>query len=329
MDPSLPSLDLPAGVDEAHAARLARAHAPSVRLHDEERHLPGDPDRFRACSRFRWSRSWPRRDAGWRKTEPPGWVDGNDQAPAYYDVAWGAIAGESRRRYGAPGNPFDPDQEENLRPRDGGNRDGGSNGVFLERDGRLPEHESGLPCDDTRGGSRAHMFYDVYADRDHDLVRVLYWTFYELNWWGPFLTHQGDWEHVSWLYATSSYREGREPEWAYFAQHDGGVVYRFAQLRRDPVEPLHREIFVDPYGHPSDAAPKSPHAYLRRWRPWLQDLIGVPSSEWRDFAGAWGAVGLTAFTTGPLGPRFKRRQDLLRGRYDRKGRFVIRFKVPR
>jgi hypothetical protein len=42
-----------------------------------------------------------------------------------------------------------------------------------------------------------------------------------------------------------------------------------------------------------------------RWRTWLR-MIDVQRVSWFGYGGAWGEVGLSAETTGPLGPsRYK------------------------
>jgi hypothetical protein len=73
----------------------------------------------------------------------------------------------------------------------------------------------------------------------------------------------------------------------------------------------HAVVYVGRDGHATRPV-GSMLDYPTLWRTWEGEIAWVPSAAWRDYAGAWGAVGPLAFTTGPLGPSFKRDRDELR-----------------
>jgi len=316
-EPSSSRLDLPAGISEDRAFALALRHAPSLRLHREERHFPSDPESFRKNTRFRKSRRG--RDSGWHKGGSD-WTTGNDHGLDYYDIAWQSICDQSLNDYGA--GPFTPDSVQNLRPRDPNNREGflSSNGLFLQCRAASNSATSGnLPVEQQRNGRNekvvtAPLFLDVafLHDRNPPLVKVLYWFFYELNWWRVLYTHQGDWEHVTWIWTADDFTDEVQPSWAYFAQHDGGLVIDFHDLHADAQEPGRKIAYVDPAGHPTCPFVCDPTEYPIVWRTWETSAEWISRATWRDFAGAWGEVGSAPFTTGPLGPRFKRHGDAVR-----------------
>ena len=309
--PSAQALDLPPDVPEAHAHDLAMRHAPTLKLHRDERHFPSSPVNFRTLSRFRESRFGP--DRGWHK--PNGWTPGDVDRPPYYDIPWPTIVDDSLGRYAAPG-PFDPDAAANLRPRDFRNVHSplSSNGLFLQREAAGRRDTSGhLPVGDRVD---APLFLDVarVTDTDPPLVKVLYWFFYELNWWRVFYTHQGDWEHVTLVWTEAGFRDGGAPGWGYFAQHNGGLLVDFADLEKDPGDPNRPVGYVDPAGHPTRHEVDDTARYPFTWRTWQEPGRWISQLGWRDFAGAWGEVGSRPDTTGPLGPRFKRHRDSVRAR---------------
>ncbi|MBU1700035.1 MAG: hypothetical protein KJ970_03310 [Candidatus Eisenbacteria bacterium] len=304
MDESTEALDLPPDAKSKHAFMMAQQYAPELRFHKSERHFPSDPREFRRLGRFRESR--PGKDQGWNKTIRD-WVEGDQKGEAFEDISWNDIAEETRRRFPFSGQ-FDPPGSPNLRPRDSKNRysPGSAKGLFLQRTEKLSDKRSGYgPFREAQVSGR--VFVDTKYDPEKELVHVLYWFFYELNWWRFFITHEGDWEHVTLLFTKDAFTQGHEPAFVYFAQHDTGTARRFEKMtfstERHPV------VYVDPNGHPCKPSVKDSHSYPLQWKTWTNFIEFVPQSKWRDFAGAWGEIGQTTHTTGPLGPYFKRHSD--------------------
>ena len=294
----------PLGLDEASLAKTISDYAPLLRLNATEKHLPAQPEDFRRISRFRYSK--PGRDAGWNK-ETRAWETGDRHGPEFHDVPWSDILPESAELLSAASQPDIP-PEINIRPRDDANAfgKGSQTGLFLQRGRNRDDASSGKPP--AEGGLiRAPVFVDVVHIPEKKVVKLLYWFFYELNHWRFMITHEGDWEHVTLIFDQDRFLDHGPPEAVFFAQHDGGHPLAFEQLQI--VEQTHCVIYVHKDGHPCHAKVKDPENYNQVWRTWETDPVLIPLARWHDYAGGWGEVGEFKFTTGPLGPRFKRNID--------------------
>jgi hypothetical protein len=301
-DNSKTPLSLPPGVTDADAKVTIERWAPLIRLHKFERHLPSEPEIFRKSTRFRESRFGD--DRGWNKHERI-WKTGDLYGSDYQAAGWDDIVHQSGL-FLARHDPNRAQKSLNARPRDDKNvcGEGSVNGLFLERVRRLRKERSGMPTSAVRQID-APVFVDIYYDPEHHMVRVLYWFFYELNHWHFMITHEGDWEHVTMVYREEHFRQKLAPKWVYFAQHNHGEIFQYVDL--DRYDQTHRIVYVDKVGHPCHADVDHRYEYVYEWKTWEDNRIQfVPRAEWRDFAGAWGEVGETKHTTGPLGPTFKR-----------------------
>ena len=308
---------LPDGVGLDHARTLAERYAPRARFHRSEKHFPQDPEAFRRISRFRESNPWPTPDRGWFEpggSAPGRFEEGDSWGPGYESAPWSSIDAESRRPYRA--GAFDPSTARNRRPRDANNFRGGSHGIFLERrevgedEFRAPDHPQVI---------EAPVFIDshVHQGETGRYVRLLYWFWFELNWYRVLYTHEGDWEHVTWIWDEKAFVDGDAPGWAFFAQHNGGEGRVWSDLVFSDAAGLHPDIFVNPAGHPAHPTADDAGDYVHSLDTWrdVRQLRWVHGEPWRDFAGAWGAVGSSTHTTGPLGPAFKRSSDNVRIRW--------------
>ena len=310
MQESFPGLFPGPGMTEAHILDWAARYAPLVRFDRSEVHFPSDPEDFRKAARFRESR-YLKRDRGWHKVRSE-WVQSNDETTPYYSVDWDVIKDQSLDRL--PGTAsLQPWTSRNLRPFDRRSIHSSpgrstSRGLFLQRDERLSRESSGS----SPVGSEisAPVFLDAEYNPVNECYRVLFWFFYELNQWWGFHTHQGDWEHLSFVVSTAALERNDPPSHVYLAQHGAGKVFPFTSLRQ--FEQGHRIVFVDRNGHPTNASVDNPGKYTYEWRTWGSEMRLIVKEPWRDFPGAWGAVGSGAAYTGPLGPLFKRRGDVVR-----------------
>ncbi len=298
---------LPPRITKEDIRKIIKSYAPSLRLHRYESHFPGDPDSFRGKSRFRESK--PGLDKGWNKINEQ-WETNDKHENEYKDIPWDYIVGESLRRY--PGtSPIDPPAKDNLRPRDDHNMYGRGDvqGLFLQPSISKNVRSSGnSPSPGLE--VKAPVYVDVSYSASKGLMKILYWFFYELNWWKCMFTHQGDWEHITLLFLGKDITVNSAPAYVYFAQHDGGVIVPFDALSFE--EKTHPVIFVCRDGHPCCHSVKNPSEYTIRWKTWENDTPLITEFIWRDYAGAWGEVGEFKFATGPLGPLFKRHKDRVR-----------------
>lgn len=313
-DPSPTTPALPDGIALADVLALAERHAPLVRFHASEKHFPMEPDRYRRISRFRESRPFPSPDRGWR--EPGGFETSDRWGAGYEGLPWDPILAESRRPY--PAGAFDPPRARNRRPRDGNNREGGTRGIFLQRRA-VADGEFAPVARPRRIDAPAFLDVRLQAGARHRYVMVLYWFWYELNWWHAFYTHQGDWEHVTWIWDLETFEQGGAPGWAFFAQHNGGDARDWEKLHFADSGHVQPVIFVNPAGHPCQPEAEGPHPHS--WKSG-RDLRWLAEQPWRDFAGAWGEVGESVHTTGPLGPAFKRDGDAVRIRIEAGRRYA-------
>ena len=294
------------GVTEGRIVDWATRYAPLVRFDRSEVHFPSDPEEFRKAARFRES-LYLNRDRGWNKDRDE-WRRSNDETDPYFAVDWDVISEESLDRL--PGTwTLQPWMSRNLRPFDAHSIHaipGRSTpkGLFLQRDERLPRDASGpLPVGNA-------VSAPVFLDAEYNPVGDSYRILYELNQWWGIHTHQGDWEHISFIVSAKALEKKHPPSHVYFAQHNTGNVLPFTSLQQ--FEKGHRIVFVDKNGHPTHPSVADPGKYTYEWRTWTSNIRLIVKEPWRDFPGAWGAVGNSGGFTGPLGPLYKRRKDLVR-----------------
>ncbi len=313
---------LPPSITEEHIGKIIKKYAPCLRLHRYEAHFPGDPDSFRGKSRFRESaRGF---DKGWNKIKEK-WEANDKHENDYKNIPWDYIVGESLKRY--PGTlPIYPPNKNNLRPRDDHNMYGKGDvqGLFLQPSISKSARSSG----NDPGSSleiNAPVFVDVSYSASKGLMKILYWFFYELNWWKCIFTHQGDWEHITLLFQGRNITVNSAPDYVYFAQHDSGIIVPFEALSFE--EETHPVIFVCRDGHPCCHSVRRPSEYPLQWKTWENDTQLVTEFIWRDYAGAWGEVGEFKFSTGPLGPMFKRHKDRVRIRIKKGRQYLVAFKT--
>lgn len=312
---------LPHGLTQDVLEDWARKYAPRLMFHRNERHFPSTPESFHRNSRFRESRQGSR-DQGWRKEA--GWETSNRKGRRYYQIEWDVIEGETAKRSG-DFVELHPSLRPTLRPHGGRNlfrsRGRGKKGLFLERDRISNRSSSGTPPLDRRVTAPVFLDAAPVLTSAGPVVKVLYWFFYELNRWHGFLTHEGDWEHVTYLVTVDSIEQQAPPSHVYFAQHNTGDLRAWSKLESADSE--HPTMFVDPNGHPTMPGVGKPSDYESQWETWTQEFRWIRDSDWREYSGAWGEVGETKHTTGPLGPWFKQDLDVVRVKRDDSGKLII------
>jgi hypothetical protein len=142
-------------------------------------------------------------------------------------------------------------------------------------------------------------------------VALYYWFFYTYN-WNVALAHEGDWEHITLYFELSRFESSETPDFIFYAAHKHGIVLKFDDARIEKEE-THPIVFVSNWGHPS--YPTMPDRlrqhYTVAWRTWHHEILPITSQPWALYDGAWGEVGSWGASTGPLGPYFKRKRDVV------------------
>lgn len=312
---------LPHGLTKEILDRWVIEYAPQLMFHRDERHFPSTPESFHLNSRFREARQG-RRDGGWKKGS--GWETSNRKGDPYYQIGWDIIEEQTAERSGEFVGQH-PSIRPTLRPYGGRNlfRWGGrgKEGLFLERDRISNRASSGNPP--LSGIVTAPLFLDAAPVQTSagSFVKVLLWFFYELNRWHGLLTHEGDWEHVTYLVDADLIKGLGPPSHVYFAQHNSGEIRPWSEL--EDSDSGHPKMFVDPNGHPTKPSVRNPADYGPRWETWTQAFKWIRDTPWCEYSGAWGEVGQTKHTTGPLGPWFKQDLDVVRVKRDESGNLII------
>ncbi|MCP4546300.1 MAG: hypothetical protein GY835_07530 [bacterium] len=287
-----------------------KTYAPLLLYHSDEKHFPGAPEQFRQNARFRQSNFSGRRDRGWNRTQGR-WENNNKSGSDYRGAEWDVIRDQidllTRER-----RPEGPTRDGDVtRPRDDRNlwsAEDKTRGFFLELKSGFGKAGSGCNPSDP-----VPVFHDIdkFSINGRRYVAVLYWFFYIQNWFVIY-THEGDWEHITLYFREEDFEAGDEPIWIYFASHNSGHYFRWTDKRLRFEEDSHPSVYVSRFGHPSTPTVlrKRRQEYIYRIRTWDREIPSILDFDWATYCGAWGEVGEKAMTTGPLGPLFKRNQDI-------------------
>lgn len=280
-------------------AQVLIAYAPVVHLHPNESYFPMNALSYLADSALKWSHGGGCPD---HTTVDAGKIDPFKLGHGgYRDRA--ATAG---LRHFPPCPVRDPyhNSAELTRPRDSGNGLGNQpEGYFLRPNSR--EHGN---------LQTAPVYYEYVAKRS-----VTFWFFYGFN-DAPglgFFNHEGDWERISIQLGGDNRAKN-----VVFFEHDSSCVLPWSGP--DPKHPA-----VTKYrGHPEVYVAIGTHATYPRPGEWplVSSLPGFPKDHasasgpvwrtyqhetdvhgpWYGYGGAWGGVGVSSKSTGPLGPsRYK------------------------
>lgn len=291
---------------------IVEKYAPYLHFSKYEYHFPGIPNDFPNNARFRQSNFEKNRDRGWNNKARK-WEANNKYGADYLGTDWQTILGEIKNVT----QSFRPNvptwYDDVTRPRDERNiwrNEDEARGFFLELSDELDRGQSG-----TRPDHPIPIFHDIDKyDIDGEIyVALSYWFFYVLNWY-VFITHEGDWEHITLYFRESDFEQGNFPEWIYFSAHNGGSLYKLNSKNNKNYlhweDNTHPHVYVSIFGHPSYANTENYlNEYRIKWKTWEQAIPPVTDQPWSLYDGAWGDVGYVEFTTGPLGPFFKRRMD--------------------
>jgi hypothetical protein len=288
---------------------LVTRWAPLLLFDRNEDHFPGEPDRFRSESRFRQSNYRDKADRGWNRAGGR-WEDGDHSGDDYLGTDWGTILRlvdqetKDLRPLGLQtgGKVTRPLDERNLWG------SGDHRGFYLSWRGGLFSKKSGSTQD-----RPVPIFHDIDEIRTTTgrWTALHFWFFYVLN-WCTIPTHEGDWEHITLYFADTAFEDGFRPSYVYFSAHEGGLLLEPGHAAMKWIETTHPSVYVLG-GHASYplVAREVRDRYTLAWRTWEQEIPKVEAAPWAIYDGAWGAAGPTTWTTGPLGPLFKRGRDIV------------------
>lgn len=269
--------------------------APMVRLHPAENAFPASPGWFINNSQLGWSND------GETDYNPSVWGPGQlDWGKLGYRYGFNAYAVNNHWAWQVT-RPFQSGRSTDLT---------GSDGFFLNL------------VNSYRGGQTDLTAVPVYYDYPASHEYIQYWFFYAYN--RTFqstdtASHEGDWEHIAIDLENGQptqvafYRHSCEPAilpWSAVEKVNGfgdpsstgSHVVTYSALGRHG-----NYAFVESgsknhceFGLTYDTVGAGP-----RWRTWNR-MASLESRSWYGYGGAWGEVGTTGETTGPLGPYPKR-----------------------
>ena len=267
-----------------------------IALHEEEKYYPMNADDFIILSRFRRHIDGGT-DMGYDKNTGK-FITGNADTSNYYNIPADVIdkyisTVEHKRLF-------------NLRPKDDMNA--GSDNVFLQQFSQL--------CGDTKPNDKVPVYVLTYDYTREDGAQVTYWDFwlfFGYN-YAKFVfecSHQGDWEHVM-VEVVNGKITGA------WHSHHSHFTHRYAselnivelngrqQLTIFCAKGSHA-LYNTPGKHDTDFDPSKDYATDAGYKWKVNDKwVYLHNQPWKNFAGAWGEVGLWNSTTGPLGPWYKR-----------------------
>jgi hypothetical protein len=285
------------GQDETTVQELAERYAPTIGLHRRERYGPLDPAMFLQTATVRWAQ---------RGRDPQILRPGRQTAAAI-----GAACDERCATVG----PYLSDQltrpyrRGRARPR----RLPVTDGLYLDGDATLrPGQLVPRPS--------VPIFYEATPAADAASMQITYWAFF------PFHRalrqrargHEGDWEAV-----TVELDPQRRPTTVRFARPGGARTVAWSDLTARGTHPL---VFATAQSHELAARSSGGRRASRRcvrvgrrrvctlhlrgaalrWEPRGANVQALREQPWYGFGGAWGRVGASNATTGPLGPsRFR------------------------
>lgn len=265
-----------------------------VVLNTGENYYPMDPLQFIQRSRFRRHNAGGK-DDGYSRVRG-GFVNGNDEHTSeFYNIPVSTINSYHLN-----------DINKNLRPRDDNSL--GIGEVFLQPD----DHPTGNA--NPTGNISVFTYSSYVTENGTTRERREYWFFYGYNDvdTGMFQgSHQGDWERIT-LDIVNNRMEG-----VWLDQHGHSKYYTLDQLdvtESNGIQVL--RIFsargthttYEKVGQFKREDPLLSHDHTDNGYQWeiTKKVEQLADQPWILYAGAWGEVGMFDFTTGPLGPWYKR-----------------------
>lgn len=309
--------DVPVPVSE-RVDPLAQRYAPVVWIHPKERFGPTAVDRFLTRSELTW-RTAP------RLSRDPDLAARGALAPARLGSGCAEQGGGCYLHAGFAASELTrPHHEDPSRPPGLGTGDG----FYLDPDDSVRRGETQDPV-------RAPVYYEI---RKGAATRIDFWLFFGysrpnetiagVNVAAPF-SHEGDWENIEVVLGA----RGRPRAVRYFG-HGHPRSFPWAEICKEveggeeacgTAEMGRPVVYSALFSHASYATPAQERSQETkvcakgrlgflcshdfrgkglRWDPLAPGgaLRDARLQPWYGFGGAWGSAGLTADTTGPLGP---------------------------
>ncbi len=271
---------------------LIERYAPLLRFSTDETHFPIDPGLFvsrAVLRRYGWRDDLP--DACWNarhrrwETAPLG------RLPA--DELVGPEVAEAVRAMDAEA-PVPAGSRANRRPLDSDNLWGGA------RAGYAFELLEPL-AREMRGGATELPFvlyeHRVVGGPGGERHELSYWFFFALDL--DVVAHEGDWERVSVLLEAGSLPRVR------FGRGREATTVGFDVI--EVADGQHPVVYVEQGSHRACRHPEEMEMgrgghYALGVPTWKRELRHCAEQPWAVFDGAWGLVGQSEASTGPLGP---------------------------
>ncbi|HWM09236.1 MAG TPA: hypothetical protein VNO82_07820 [Solirubrobacteraceae bacterium] len=159
--------------------------------------------------------------------------------------------------------------------------------------------------DEVRGGPGSLGKTPVYVERANEgdgEVRLTYWMLFSMNAppGQPAETHEGDWERVDVLLETDG--PNRYVPRAIRLVAADGAARELAWRTLERSDGKHPILTSERGSHTlAPAAAGARCGNCVQWQTW-NTVTDARKQRWYSFGGAWGAIGKTSATTGPLGP---------------------------
>lgn len=269
-----------------------------VSLHENEEYFPMIPSDYIILSRFRQHISGGS-DLGYDKNTGD-FVNGNSHDMNFYNVPVSVI-----KKYHSTKEHY---RLFNLRPRD----------EFRLKDGKTYFIQPFANLyGDTDPNGRVPVYVNELNYNMPDGAKMTYvdfWLFFGYNAAPKFaatvhMSHQGDWEHIM-VKMVDNKVVG-----AWLSAHTSNSYTPVSNLQVTTVNGRQRIVVYCAIG--SHALYNRPDRFDAGWvidetsyagYKWLitDRIEHLGSQQWREYAGAWGEVGLNVHSTGPLGAWFKR-----------------------
>lgn len=248
--------------------------APRLKLHPYEYAFPMSAITFVERARLRWAHDSSCND--WEATEYGG-IDINRIDNDYFHAATNDVCDHETFNWGssAPTRPLS----------DGG--PSGAEGFFMQLQDQYEDGE---------GFAGTEPVYVQFNPSDY----ILYWFHYGSSYYLDYRAHEGDWERIA--IRLDNDNHGVE---VWYHYHTNSCTLSWSDA---PKFNGHPTVWVArgahgsyPPGADTFFGDKISGASNRTWEA-KDNLDMVTDTAWYPYGGAWGEIGTTSDTTGPMGP---------------------------
>lgn len=291
-------------------------YAPRVIFHPDEKLWPTAASKFISQSSLRWSHAGcPDHESKSLGTIDQSKLGRRSTAPYMHPrQRMAGICIDSNKNYktGAYTRPYDgAGRSMPLRTL-------GKEGFFLDHDNQNNRYAAGMADTTTNrkydGG--APLYYEQGRTDDGNKWFVTYWFFHAKNEKSP-VNHEGDWERVAVLLSNTFVAE----KIVYYRHGESCTKeYDFTDPAVRKVTGTSHPLVYSALGSHGSYTSSGEQSLLCEHVPFVKDYTGsgeiwdtwgssryhLPAQTYYAFGGAWGEIGATTHTSGPLGPGYKK-----------------------